>query len=204
MPKHSSDSIHLHPKITYYHGAKRTHHFYVLNVHTSPCSAIRSGAHAPGRPSMLVTPSVARFPRRSCKWRYLFGGRPSPFAADIAFPRIRPRQYGPCPLTGCWRTRRGFAVIPRFSIHLSLCSTDFRRFHRSYEKIRLLRRALSGRPFLLHSTAEAGLWKCLEVRMPCPAWRRLPNSVLRAADIGRRVPEQASLDPMARVGVHSR
>jgi hypothetical protein len=58
-------------------------------------------------------------------------------------------------------------VILRFSIHLPLCSTDFRQLHRSYEEIRLLRKYQVVVVVVSFSdpTAKADLRSSLEVRM---------------------------------------
>src|SRR5260370_7059998 len=79
------------------------------------------------------------------------------------------------------------AVILRFSIHLPLCSTDFRQLHRSYEEIRLLRKHQVVVVSFSDPTAEAGLRTSLEVRMtnlPPP-----PSPILFCLrlDIARRI-----------------
>jgi hypothetical protein len=51
---------------------------------------------------------------------------------------MRPACPPPRPLAGCRRRQSSIDGDPSFSIHLSLCSTGFRRLPRYYEEIRLL------------------------------------------------------------------
>ena len=126
---------------------------------------IRSAAPALNYVPTLPTPSPARYPRRPWKWPDLCGCWPSPCAAGTASLGIRPELCGPCPLLGCRRMRGPVAVILRFSIHLPLCSTDFRQLHRSYEEIRLLRKHQVVVVSFSDPTAKADLRSSLEVRM---------------------------------------
>src|ERR1017187_4970475 len=130
-----------------------------------PCFAIRSVTPVPDWPRTLPTPSSACYSQRLCKWLDPFGRCPSPCATGIAFLGIRPEARDPCPLSGCRRMRRAVAVVQCFSIHLPLSAPGIRQLHRSYEEIRLLHRRRIVVVPLSDPTAEADLWRSLEIRM---------------------------------------
>ena len=60
-------------------------------------------------------------------------------AAGDSAARMRPVARSFRPPKGCRRARGPIAVVPSFSIHLSLRSTGFHRLRRYYEEIRLPR-----------------------------------------------------------------
>jgi len=95
-------------------------------------------------------------------------------------------------------------VVPSFSIHLSLCSTDFHRFPRYYEEIRFL---WGRRPVVVASfgsTARADLHRPPWVRTldipPLPP----PLPLRPRLDFGRRVRRHANPAGPACSGVHFR
>ena len=95
-------------------------------------------------------------------------------------------------------------MVPSFSIHLSLCSTDFHRFPRYYEEIRLL---WGRRPVVVASfgsTARADLHRPPWVRTldipPLPP----PLPLRPRLDFGRRVRRHANPAGPACSGVHFR
>ena len=117
---------------------------------------------------------------------------------------MRPKAQPFRPPKGCRRTRGSIAVVPSFSIHLSLCSTGFHRLPRYYEEIRLLR---EHRPVVVASfgsTARADPRRPPWVRTldvpplppPLPPRPRL--------DFGRRVCRHADPAGSACSGVHFR
>ena len=69
---------------------------------------------------------------------------------------MRPTRPPPRPHPGCRRTRSSIDGDPSFSIHLSLCSTDFHQLHRSYEEIRLLHAHRHSRRCLLPAYRSRG------------------------------------------------
>ena len=108
------------------------------------------------------------------------------------------------PPKGCRRTRGPIAVVPSFSIHLSLCSAGFHRFPRYYKEIRLLQ---GHRPIVVASsgsTARADPCRSPWVRTldvpplppPLPSQPRL--------DFGRRVLRHADPAGAACTEVHLR
>src|SRR5258708_38870412 len=86
------------------------------------------------------------------------------------------------------------AVILRFSIHLPLCSTDFRQLHRSYEEIRLLRKHQVVVVSFSDPTAEAGLPRSLEVIMTNVAPPPSPILFCVRVDIRRLIGAHTLLD----------
>ena len=113
------------------------------------------------------------------------------YAAESFAARIRPSAHPSRPPKGCRRTRNSIAVVPSFSIHLLLCSADFRQPPRSYEEIRLLR---GRRPVVV---AFFGSTACADPRRP--PWVSsldvppLPPPIppRPRMDFGRRVSEHA-------------
>ena len=69
---------------------------------------------------------------------------------------MRPTRPPPRPHPGCRRTRSSIDGDPSFSIHLSLCSTDFHQLPRSYEEIRLLHAHRHSRRCLLPAYRSRG------------------------------------------------
>ncbi len=118
--------------------------------------------------------------------------------------RMRPRARTTRPPRGCRRTRGSIAVVPSFSIHLSLCSTGFRRLPGSYEEIRLLR---GHRPVVVASfgsTAHADPRRPPWVRtLDVPPLPPLLPSRPRL-DFGRRVRRHADPAGSACSGVYFR
>ncbi len=108
------------------------------------------------------------------------------------------------PPKGCRRTRGPIAVVPSFSIHLSLCSTGFHRLPRYYKEIRLLQ---GHRPVVVasfRSTARAdprrSPWvRTLDVPPLPPLLPPRPR-----LDFGRRVRRHADPAGPACSGVHFR
>ena len=90
-----------------------------------PCFATHSATPAPDWPPTPPLPSTdlsIGLPKRQVPCRSL------PFAVctkNRFATRTRPADREPCPLAGYRRTRRPIAVVPRFSIHLPLCSAGF-------------------------------------------------------------------------------
>ena len=69
---------------------------------------------------------------------------------------MRPTRPPPRPHPGCRRIRSSIDGDPSFSIHLSLCSTDFHQLPRSYEEIRLLHAHRHSRRCLLPAYRSRG------------------------------------------------
>ncbi len=167
-----------------------------------PCCAPLSAALPP---NWLLTPHL-----RAADWyrpyrcRGLSSSCSSLCAAESFALRMRPMAHSCRPPKGCRRAQGSIAVVPSFSIHLSLCSTGFHRLHRYYEEIRLL---LGLRPVVVasfRSTAHAdpnrSPWvKTLDVPPlppPLPPRPRL--------DFGRRVWRHANPAGSACSGIYFR
>src|SRR5271166_1827538 len=69
---------------------------------------------------------------------------------------MRPTPSPPRPHPSCRQTRSSIDGDPSFSIHLSLCSTDFHQLPRSYEEIRLLHAHRHSRRCLLPAYRSRG------------------------------------------------
>jgi hypothetical protein len=117
---------------------------------------------------------------------------------------MRPTARSSRPPEGCRRARGSIAVVPSFSIHLSLCSTGFHRLPRYYKEIRLLQER---RPVVVasfRSTARAdprrSPWvRTLDVPPPPPPLPSRPR-----LDFGHRVQRHADPAGPACSGVHLR
>lgn len=104
---------------------------------------------------------------------------------------MRPTRPPPRPHPGCRRIRSSIDGDPSFSIHLSLCSTDFHQLPRSYEEIRLLHVHRLVVVAFFQPTAHADPCRSPRVRtlnvLPLPASIPLRSRL----DFGRRVPWHA-------------
>jgi hypothetical protein len=163
---------------------------------------------------MLPFRAVERCRPRRC--RGLSSSCSSLCAAESFADRMRPKAQSSRPPKGCRRTRGSVAVVPSFSIHLSLCSTGFHRLPRYYEEIRLL----SGRrPVVVASfgsTVRAPPSLKRNGRSPAdpprPPWVRtldvpqppLPLPLRPRLDFGFRVRRHAHPAGLACSGVHFR